>query len=206
MNILSFSGRALVVGAALLGTSGCMMDDDPPAVQTAEAAFVARAKAKWAYSFRIDGEGASVWVDDTVEIDKNKHDISADVYADEAKTIRLFRLDMKAAMTVIDRSTSPDAFNVDIRATAATFTAFVDDPALWAALGVEDCKLVVNQPVDVMASNCLYPLTRNTTCAEHELYEIAEGSNELRAGTPVADHCGTKPTVIDRQRAPYLRR
>jgi len=194
------------LGAFLFG--GCM--DDPegasePAV-AAETTFLDRARGTWLYDFRIDGQGSSVFVRDTVEIGPNRHDVRADVYADEARTTKLFHLEWTATMAVVGRGSVPDAFDVDIRLTSAKLTSFVDDPALWAALGVDDCELVPNQPVDVMATNCLFPLTRNTTCTERELYAIAPGSNELRVGTPEADPCAKRPATIDPQRAPYVRR
>ena len=184
-----------------------MMDDErsPEPTPTAEAQFLARARGRWLYDFKIDGAGGSVWVSDFVTIDRDRHDVSADVYADEARTTKLFHLEWTAKLEIVDRGALPDTFAVDIRLTTATFTAFVDDPALFAALGVDDCKLVVNQAVDVMPSNCLYPLTRSTTCAELELYELREGSRELRPGAPEQDHCAKRPAAVDRERAPYLR-
>lgn len=190
-----------------VGPSACTMDRDssPASVPTAEPQFLARARGTWLYDFQIDGAGGSVWVRDFVTIDRDRHDVSADIFADEMRTTKLFHLEWTATLKVVDRGSLPDTFAVDIRLTTAKLTAFVDDPALWAAFGVDDCKLVVNQAVDVMPTNCVYPLTRNTTCSELELYELREGSSELRPGTPEADHCGRRPTTVDRERAPYLR-
>jgi hypothetical protein len=172
---------------------------------TAEDAFLARAKGTWLYEFQIDGANGAVYVKDYVEIDRNKHNVSADIYADKAYTTKLFHLEWSATLAIPERSAVPNTFKADIRLRQATFAAFVDDPALWAAFGVDDCKLVVNQAVDVMQSNCVYPLTRNTTCTELDLFELLEGSKELRIGVSDGDHCGKRPTEVDRVRAPYLR-
>jgi hypothetical protein len=202
MKKLMFLSMTIASGMILLGCSGTSA---PTAAPTAEDIFLARAKGTWLYEFQIDGAGGAVFVKDFVEIDRNKHNVSADIYADKAYTTKLFHLEWAATLKIPERSTVANAFQADIRLTQATFTAFVDDPALWAAFGVDDCKLVVNQAVDVMQSNCVYPLTRNTTCTELELFELPEGSKELRNGISDGDHCGKRPTEIDRTRAPYLR-
>lgn len=176
----------------------------PDAAPSAEDEWVTRAKGRWLYAFEIAGEGGSIWVDDFVTIDRNRHDVSADIFADEARTIKLGHLDWAATLKV-ERGSLPDTFEGDIGITTATFTSFVDDPELWASLTLDDCNLVTGQAVDVKASNCVFPLTRNTTCAERELFELPAGSNELRNGTPETDHCAVRPITIDRKRAPYVR-
>ncbi len=188
-----------------LTVAGCSSSDTTPTTPTAEATFIARAKGKWLYDFRIDAGGGSVWVSDFLTIDRDRHDVSADIYADEARTTKLFHLEWTASLTIVDRGALPDTFAADIRLKNGTMTAFVDDPALWAAFGLEDCKLVVNQPVDIMPTNCVYPLTRNTKCTELELFELPEGGNEIRPGTPEEDHCGKRPATVDRGHAGYVR-
>jgi len=195
----------------LLGTmvssTGCMMDDDESSSPVnAEAEFLERAEGEWLYNFRIDAADGAVWAQDTVTIGDNRHDITADVYADEARTTRLFRYDAKATLSVVGRAANvPDGYDVDIRLTSATVTAFLDDPALYTAFGLDDCNLVADQAVDVMATNCVYPLGRDTTCTEQDLYQIAAGANEMRIGS-LSDRCTTRPTTLDTTRTPYLRR
>jgi hypothetical protein len=202
---------ALAVGASF-SAPGCMMDDDDDAprpspqvsgTNAVEREFLARAAGEWAYDFKVDGDGGSVWVDDVVTIGRNRHDIFADVYADEARTLPLFRYEARATLEVVSTSTDvPDGFNVDIRLTSATITAFVDDPALFAGLGLDDCNLVVDRAVDVMPTNCTVPLARDTTCEEKELYQIAPDIAALNVGAPT-DRCVERPTTIDTTRKPY---
>jgi hypothetical protein len=202
---------AFALGASF-GAPGCMMDDDdsapPPSSPVSDAngverEFLARAAGEWGYDFKIDGADGSVWVTDVVTIGRNRHDIFADVYADEGRTVPLFRYEARATLAVVGASADvPDGFNVDIRLTSATITAFVDDPALFAGFGLDDCNLVANRAVDVIPTNCTVPLARDTTCAEMELYQIAPDAAALNIGAPT-DRCVERPTTIDTTRTPY---
>ncbi len=218
MRFVAFPWRALPLALVLgtpFGALGCMMDDDdddaPSQSSQASGAkgieneFLARAAGEWEYEFKIDGADGSVWVADVVSIGPGRHDIFADVYADEARTVPLFRYEARATLEVVGASADlPDGFDVDVRLTSATITAFVDDPALFAGFGLDDCNLVANRAVDVMPTNCAVPLARDTTCNEMELYQIAPGAAELYVGA-LTDRCVERPTTIDPTRTPYSR-
>lgn len=178
---------------------------DTAASMSVEDEFLLRAKGQWYYKFKVEGAGGAAWVADVIEIDRNKHDITADVFADEARTTPLFRYQAKGTLQVKDRASAiADGFNIDIRLTSATLTALVDDPALFAAFGLDDCNLVANQPVDVMPTNCMVPLARDTTCTELELYQVAADGKSLDVGEGTNRYV-ERPVRIDRTRVPYTR-
>lgn len=201
------SKKNIGLGIALVFfANACMMDDDKKS-STIEDEFLARARGQWTYTFKVgDAEGA-VWVVDLITLDKERHDISADIYADEGRTTRLFHYDAKGKLAVVERSQQvPDAYKINVDIDYATMTAFVDDPQLFAALGLDDCNLVVNQAVDIMATNCVAPLARDTQCVEKDLYQVPASGDSLRVGEAMTDRCTDYPTGIDTTRAPDQRK
>ena len=115
-------------------------------------------------------------------------------YADEAMTIPLLRWDIVRSYRLDQRSAAfPDAYELTWTDRASTLTAYVDDPGLFASLGIDDCTLQPNAPVDLSIDNCGAPLFPFRECDLKDFVELTDAG--MTFGDPTqGDRCVSRPT------------
>ena len=166
---------------------------------SAEAEFNARATGKWLLQFTVEGADGVAYVDDydTFDGSKNQMELFVEVFADEARTILLLTYEASFTYDVVGRSaTVTDGYDIDIQNVSASMTAHVD-PAAFTGFGLDDCGLVLDQAVDVSKSACGAPSFRNGSCLEKDLYQVADGAEELFPAAQEGDRCVTRPTTSE---------
>jgi hypothetical protein len=166
---------------------------------SAEAEFNARATGKWLLQFAVEGADGTAYVDDydTFDGSNNQMDLFVEVFADEERTVLLLTYEASFSYEVVGRSaTVTDGYDIDIQNISASMTAHVD-PAAFVGFGLDDCGLVLDQAVDVSKSACGSPSFRNGSCLEKDLYQVAEGAEEMFPAAQEGDRCVTRPTASE---------
>jgi len=115
-------------------------------------------------------------------------------YADEAMTVPLLRWDIVRSYRVDQRSTAfPDAYDITWTDRTSTLTAYVDNPGLFASLGIGDCALQQNVALDLSATNCGAPLFPFRDCNLKDFVELGDAG--MTFGDPTeGDRCVSRPT------------
>lgn len=137
------------------------------------------------------------WVDLIWVIGKQRawHVVTA--YADEALTVPLLRWDIVRAFEIGGPYTEVQGAReltwVDLQ---SQLIAYVDDPALFASLGLNDCPLRVGTSHDLSSDNCGEPLFPFRDCELMDLV-LVEGDT-LTFGDPrEGDRCVRRPLSLE---------
>lgn len=134
------------------------------------------------------------WVDLIWVMGKEKAWHAVIAYADEAMTIPLLRWDIVRAYRVDQRSPAfPDAYDITWTDRTSKLTAYVNNPALFASLGIDDCALQPNVPVDLAGNNCGAPLFPFRDCDLADFAELTSAG--MTFGDPTeGDRCVSRPS------------
>lgn len=195
---------ALATVSTLLGALPACSSSEAATASAAEE-FNARTRGDWLLQFKIDNPAGAVYVNDKATYADNRFTLFVEAFLDEARTTPFLRYEASFAFDVVGRSpTVPDAFLMDIRNESAKMTALVDEPALFVALGLDDCGLRFNQAVDVSKSACGAPSFRDGSCVEKDIYQVAKGARVMLPAAGSDDRCVTRPTAVNPE-LPYER-
>jgi hypothetical protein len=118
-------------------------------------------------------------------------------YADEELTVPLLRWDVVRRFEIEGPSERfPDAHDLRWTDLSSTLVAYVDDPALLAAVQVDDCDLVPGEVRDTSTDDCGAPLFPFRTCELLDFVEIA--GDKMTFGDPQqGDRCEMRPTEYE---------
>jgi hypothetical protein len=119
-------------------------------------------------------------------------------YADEAMTIPLLRwsivrhYELGQPLPGVART-----YELTWNDLTASLTAYVDDAALFSALGIDDCNLSPFEPLDLAPTNCGAPLFPFRDCTMMDFVELS--GDRLTFGDPEqGDRCVARPTRHER--------
>ena len=121
--------------------------------------------------------------------------VETEAYLDAAGTLPLFRYQSVGPYTVQAESASlPNTYEVDLVNTASIITLLSEPaPGLLEALGLDDCGLTLNLPVDV-SNGCSAPLFAVADCVDLDIVEV--GPDQIRFGQGGTDRCAERPTDL----------
>ncbi|MEL6451797.1 MAG: hypothetical protein AAFQ19_11095 [Pseudomonadota bacterium] len=143
------------------------------------------------------GGGASAFLRQTVVFTADRQDIRAEIFADAAGAMPLFTYASSGPYVPVGASDVIDgALNLELVNDRSEVTIFADVPELMAAVGMGDCALVLDTPVDV--TNCISgPPFLVTDCTDLDLVLVDAAGQRLRFGDQSVDRCVERPTVLD---------
>lgn len=115
-------------------------------------------------------------------------------YADEAMQVPLLRWDLVRRYRLDDPSSAfPRAYDLTWNDQVGSLTPYVDAPALFAAVGVDDCALVPGERTDLSLDNCGAPVFPFRDCPLMDFVELEDG--QMTFGDPLqGDRCLVRPT------------
>lgn len=137
------------------------------------------------------------WVDLIWVVGRERAWHAVIAYADEARTMPLLRWDVVRRYELGETFAEvAGARKLAFRDLTGRLEAYVDDPALFASLGLDDCALQIGQPHDLSLDNCGAPLFPFHDCDMMD-FAIVE-RDELTFGDPrQGNRCQQRPTRVE---------
>lgn len=161
------------------------------------SAFLAEAEGTWgAVANPVSTPGGDAFVRATLGVNARTESVLVEVFADPDLQIPLFTYDSSGPYDIVGASSVvPGAWDINLRNESSLLTAFVDDPQLFASLGLDDCNLVVGEPVDV-GDGCARPTFSVSDCIDHDIFAVVD--NAIFTGEANTDRCtpAGRPTAL----------
>jgi hypothetical protein len=138
--------------------------------------------------------GAWVKLEWIVKKRRARHLVTA--YADSELTIPILKWDITRRYK-LKRSSNlfAQAYNLTWKDKRANIEIFIDNPELFAQLGIDDCNLKVGEPRDLSIDNCAAPPFPFRTCKMKDFVELKDNYQVMTFGDPTQkDRCLERPT------------
>jgi hypothetical protein len=154
-----------------------------------------RTPAVGVWRTKVYEQGA--WVDLIWVIGKGRAWHAVTAYADEQLTLPLLRWDVVRAFELHGSYAEVEgAREMTWRDLHGQLKAFVDDPALFGALGLADCNLSPGEVRDLSTDNCGAPLFPFHDCEMMDFLVVEEDT--LTFGDPrQGNRCERRPTNLE---------
>lgn len=143
------------------------------------------------------GGSASAYLRQTVIFTESRQDIRAEIFADAAASIPIFTYESSGPYVAVGASNVINgALNLELVNDRSEVTIFMDVPDLMAAVGMQECDLIIDKAVDV--TNCISgPPFLVTDCIDLDLVLVDNDGQRLRFGDQSVDRCKMRPTKLD---------
>lgn len=147
--------------------------------------------------WRIKNFEQGLWVDLIWVMGRHHAWHVVTVYADEALTVPLVRWDIVRGYELEGPSSEfPDAYNLQWTDRVGGLTPFVNDPALFASVGLDDCDLAVGTTTDLSLDNCGAPFFPFRDCPLMDFVQLRD--DRMTFGDPrQGDRCTDRPTQYE---------
>lgn len=195
---MTYTKAVFVWLLGIVALAGCMMDDED---STPQKVFDARVDGKWLLQFTVENPAGNIYVNDfqTYDAKAGKFNLEVGAYLDEARTVPILSYKADFSYKVVGESRElENTFELDIKNISAQITALIDEPELYAAIGLDDCNLTYNKAVDISKSGCAAPQFRDGSCLEKDIYQVAAGADEMFPAAGIESRCASRPTAIER--------